>query len=660
MAEGEYRAPGKAALSLRGSSFRLGGLFLGALLGFGWLFAQLPTLPDTDSYYHLAIGRAYAVHGLIDGLPWARFSLMFDGFGDKELLFHLLLAPFAGWSGWGTAGGRWALAALNAATVTALAGLGRRLIGPAGWLVPLVVYAGSLDFLGRAIRLRPESLALLLFLAATYCAATRRHRLLGVVALAFTLSYTAFHALLGLCGLFAAATWLRERRLDWPAVLYPTLGAGLGLIAHPHFPHNLVVWKVQSIDFFAHKAILDVGQEIAAPASDRLLWHNLAAVAALAALAWAARPRTGTDDAETRASDPEMQAEREAAHWLVGALVFGGLFLLMARFSTYALPFAALATLAVLRARGLEIGPICRLPWGLRLPTALALALALLPGLWAGASLLRGMSAARGPIEREAEWAQLGQALPPGAKVAAEWGLAQIYLYFAPQASFLNVLDPVFMAVPFPAAYAAQRKLFAGQEPDTALMVARELDSEFLAFSAFHPSPLLAARLEGDPRWVARHRGYSLLYQLQGGGNGDFLLDWQMARGGDPAAGWMPYPRAEAPAERTLEAFVDLRRVPDEFKDAGGCALLAHGPLARAGAGERLELAPAGPTRLSVGGREAIAVAADLGAVLGQGMVFPIDGAAGEPIVVRTCPPRDSNQVAGGGFFLRRLPGAQP
>jgi hypothetical protein len=648
MAEGEYRAPGKAALSRRGI-FGLGGLFLGALLGFGWLFAQLPTLPDTDSYYHLAIGRAYAAHGLIDGLPWARFSLMFDGFGDKELLFHLLLAPFGGW---GTAGGRWALAALNAATVTALAGLGRRLIGPAGWLVPLVVYAGSLDFLGRAIRLRPESLALLLFLAATYCAATRRYRLLGAVALAFTLSYTAFHALLGLCLLFAVATWLRERRLDWPAVLYPTLGAGLGLIAHPHFPHNLLVWKVQSIDFFTHKALLDVGQEIAAPSSDRLLWHNLAAVAALAALAWAARSRTGTDDAEARAD-----AEREAAHWLVAALVFGGLFLLMARFSTYALPFAALATLAVLRARGLEVGPICRLPLGLRLPTALALALALLPGLWAGASLLRGMSAARGAVEREAEWAQLGQALPPGAKVAAEWGLAQIYLYFAPQASFLNVLDPVFMAVPYPKAYGAQRLLFAGQEPDTALTVARELDSEFLAFSAFHPTPLLAARLDGDPRWVKRHHGYSLLYQLQGGRNGDFLLDWRMARGGDPAAGWAPYPRAEAPAERALEAFVDLRRVPDDFKNAGGCALLAHAPP---GGLERLELAPAGPTSLSLGGREAITVAADLGAVLGRGAILSLEE-AGEPITVRACPPRAASQLAGGGFYLRRLaPATQP
>lgn len=75
-------------------------VFLVALVFFGALFLHFPVLYDTDSYYHLAIGSAYARHGLIDTLPWARLSLLHE-FGDKEVLFHLLLAPFAGSEGSG-------------------------------------------------------------------------------------------------------------------------------------------------------------------------------------------------------------------------------------------------------------------------------------------------------------------------------------------------------------------------------------------------------------------------------------------------------------------------------------------------------------------------------------------------------------------------------
>ena len=57
-----------------------------------WLH-QASALHDTDAYFHLAIARLYAEQGLVDELPALRLSLMRDGYGDKEVLFHLLLAP---------------------------------------------------------------------------------------------------------------------------------------------------------------------------------------------------------------------------------------------------------------------------------------------------------------------------------------------------------------------------------------------------------------------------------------------------------------------------------------------------------------------------------------------------------------------------------------
>jgi hypothetical protein len=648
LAEGEHRAAGQAALSPGPPRLLLLAIFAGSLAAFAALFFALPVLYDTDSYYHLAIGRAYAQHGLLDGLPWARFSLMFDGFGDKEPLFHLLLAPF---SLFGTGGGRLALAFLNAALVTLLAAGGWRLLGGrAGLWLPLLVYAGSLDFLGRTVRLRPEQLSLLLLLLLVPAAASRKWRIVALLAFGYTLAYTAFHALLGLTFFYCCYELWRERRFDWKALLYPGLGCALGLVAHPQFPHNLLIWKVQSVDFFRLRAILDVGSEIAAAPADELLRHNWPWLLALLVLWRAAVP----------GDDQEPRDERQADLLWITAAVFGLLYLLMQRFSTYAIPFLTLALAAEIGRRGSRIGGRVRLPWRGSLPLAAGLLLALLPGILRSAWQLYGMAQEPGPIGREAEWAEFGRAVPAGAKVAAEWGTTHIYMYFAPQASYLNVLDPVFMALPYPAAYQAQRALFEGRESDGALAVKAELDSDYLAFSRFHRTPRLIERLQGDPRWTPVYQGYNLLYRLEPNKNEGFLLDWRLLPPGSaipppPAAtveAWAPYPRREAPAERALEAFVDLRRIPAAAKDGAGCAALqASVPPKKA-----LELAPAGPTRLWVDGRPALAIDDDLGAILGRGVVLPLDlGLGSRRLAVLTCPPRDPAAASGGGFYLRAL-----
>ncbi|MEM6797678.1 MAG: hypothetical protein AAF725_27165, partial [Acidobacteriota bacterium] len=415
-----------------------------ALSLFGALFAGLPVLYDTDSYFHLAIARVYATVGVVDELPWARYSLLREGFGDKEFLFHALTAPFAAvWSGPESTAGRWALAFWNALIVGGLAAFGRLAAGRWGLALPLLVYLGSLDFLGRSIRLRPELFALVLVLAATWCVGRGRFRTLGLVTFVFALSYTAIHALLGLCGLWFLHGGLVRQSWRWPLVAYPTLGALLGLWVHPHFPHNLVVWKVQSLDFFVHKSSLDVGTEIGSHQPGELLGLNLAVLIALGAV-WASR--------RARSEEPPADSSSMADAVGVAALVWCGLYALMLRFSTYAVPFLALAVLFELRRRNLEPSAWIRLPGtARRLPLALALAAALLLGGWRSASLLTGLAGARGEeLGREQDWARFGRSLPAGARVAAEWGAAHLYLWFAPQALYLNVLDPVFMAVHSP------------------------------------------------------------------------------------------------------------------------------------------------------------------------------------------------------------------
>jgi hypothetical protein len=66
----------------------------------------------------------------------------------------------------------------------------------------------------------------------------------------------------------------------------------------------------------------------------------------------------------------------------------------------------------------------------------------------------------------ERDYTELGKRIPNGAKVAAHWGPTEFYTFFAPQGRYLNVLDPIFMAVPHPKLYEAQRHLFEGRDVD--------------------------------------------------------------------------------------------------------------------------------------------------------------------------------------------------
>src|SRR6266571_4773486 len=85
------RAP--LSLPARGALVTL--VFLVSVPLFFLIYTRLPVLYDADGYYHLAVARAYAERGVFHTLDWARFSVMHDGFGDKEFLFHVLLIPFA-------------------------------------------------------------------------------------------------------------------------------------------------------------------------------------------------------------------------------------------------------------------------------------------------------------------------------------------------------------------------------------------------------------------------------------------------------------------------------------------------------------------------------------------------------------------------------------
>jgi hypothetical protein len=631
--------------------FALFALLFGLLAAF--VFA-MPVLYDTDSYCHLGIALDYQESGLLEDLPSVRYSVMSEGFGDKDLLFHLLLSRFvhAGSSD----GGRVALALLGAAALTAVSMLAARAVGSWGLLVGPTLMLLAQDLPDRLLRLRPELLGLLLLLLATDAAARRRHRTVGLLFLILTLAYNISQLLVIFVAGWFAVRWWRRNRPEWAGVLYPLLGIGLGLVLHPHFPKNLEVWYLITFEHLGRIGeFSEGGAELLPARAVDIFRNNLGWWVAMIGLAAAlTRLPAGSAAREQSASlQPAAHSDGdEAGCYTVAALGFAALYFgVMWRFGLYFYPFVTLAILHEARQHGFRFGGWTPAAGRARLPTAafmvVVVALALIPARAMARFFLD--SRAPGP-PREVEWRQFGAAVPEGARVAAPWGEAGAYMFWAPQGRYLNILDPLYMADEFPKEYAAQKALFAGELPDVPLAVGRWLDSDHLAFSRFLAPPRLLARAAADPRLEPVYSGYNLLYRLRPHANESFWLDWSYRIEGTGTRPRDPdrYLRASG-EDAALEGFVDANRVGAD----GRCVQFMHPFKLDAPERLRLEFAPYGPGRLAIDGELRVDLRAATGAVLGKGVQVELDLAAGAHLAeVESCP---APATTWNGFFLRTV-----
>jgi hypothetical protein len=514
-------------------------------------------------------------------------------------------------------------------------------------LVPFALFATALDFSWRLVRLRPELLSLLLLLALIAALSAGRPRLGGLIVFVYTWSYTAFHAALGLAGLLALGEAWKTRRLAWQPVLYAVLGCGLALVLHPRFPANLTVWAVQNIAHFTIGLPLDFGREMEPHSARDVVLLNLGWFLGMAALWRATRVETG---------DPSASEQSLARGLAIASVAFGVLYLGASRFGFYFYPFATLWLLVRAGARG-GFDRRLRLAGSRTLPLAAGLTVAALlatPELVAQARTFALRTTPGPKDERLRDRDAFARAIPDAARVAAPWRATALYLDIAPQGRYLNVLDPVFMAQPYPEVYAAQHDVFAGVEPDVPLALVKTLDSDVLAFSLVSESPRLVERLADDPRIERVYRGFQGVFRVLGGKNGDFVLDWRIIPpGGDapaaPALAAMPvYPQLPG-VGAGFEGFVDARRdgvvVP--------CRRFARREHGAAGASERFEFAPYGTGRVLFDGAPVATVEEATGAVLGQGRTFALTGDGAEHVLtVESCAPTDAPR---NGFYLRAL-----
>jgi hypothetical protein len=486
-----------------------------------------------------------------------------------------------------------------------------------------------------------------LLLLALEAAARGRHIRLGVLAAIYTLSYSGFYILPILCGVWFVWEWMALRKRAWAIVLWPMLGTLLGLVVHPQFPGNIRIWVLQSVLRFL-VVLPDTGIDTQANTSlPVFLTLNAGWLAALFVL-W----RSGAPCAYnvTSATDEDRRLH---GYIVSSAMVFFILFLkLPHRFGLYLIPLTTIALLGAMGRRGLQISKRVRLFGGRTIPLAIAMGVALLLSA-TSVRVLYDMVGRNGcfRIDRETNARAFSQALPTGARVAATWDDTGWYAYWAPQGRYLNVLDPVFMAIPNPALYRSSMAVFGGHAPDVPLQIATSLQSEFLAMSPSNHWALMA-RIIGDPRWHRLHQADDLLLAVNPHANRAFVLDWRVAPSGASLAGitlaslsaWSEYPRLGDPVGRSLEGFVDHRRISADQT----CRFFARSLSAQQSVTVEYELSSWGPAALLFDGQLRARALVGSRAVLGEGTLVPLQVTPGvHLLVIESCPAEGL-----GGFYL--------
>jgi hypothetical protein len=501
-----------------------------AFFAFAFFCLSLPFLPDSDSYFHLAVARLYADEGLVRALPWTRLSILGESFGDKDLLLHLFLIPFVTLTDPAT-GGRIALGALNALLAGTFCWLGGRAIGRWGYAVAPVMFLSAAPMIVRTARLRPEILSLIVLLLVIPLAARRRYLAVAGLAAVYTWSHLSFHMLPLLALLWFAWEFLRHRRLEWKLLAATFGGTVAGLLLHPHFPDNLRIWTIATLVLPRRMHLLDVGTEFQPPTLFTLSL-GLGVAIAIPAFVLASRRSAGSRDDGT------------SVYYGIALLVFALLYARYDRMSIYVVTLAVMAVLFELGRRGrLAFRPAILIS-GLLVSIAAAV-----PSMTHVLRLITTQGASEADLER------FGKAVPESARVAAQWGTTAYYSFWAPQGRYLNVLDPVLMEAFDPDRYQIQRAMFEGALPDPPLAAKRDLDSDFIAFHRSKQNAALFYRLTADPRIRIRYLGDNLLAEIVPSSR--FVLEWELLKG--------RYPRLSG-AGREVEGYVDLRRIlgPDE------------------------------------------------------------------------------------------------
>ena len=259
-------------------------VYLVSLLIFGALQFQSPYLPGTDGYYHIKFAYLMRQNGILWEFPWATVSLWTEHFSDKEFLYHLYLIPFTYFSNLVT-GIKVATVLLAALAVTSFYAIvkSNAVRYPFFWYLALI--SSGAYFLCRANIPRPQVISITLALWAIHFVINHKLKALFAITFIYTWSYTAGHLPLIFAAIASLVIFFDEFRLEWKTPTAALAGFLAGMLIHPYFPDNFIIFWIQNFEILwkgaGDNVDLAMGGEFKAMSTKTMLFTSTTVVLGL-------------------------------------------------------------------------------------------------------------------------------------------------------------------------------------------------------------------------------------------------------------------------------------------------------------------------------------------------------------------------------------------
>jgi hypothetical protein len=477
--------------------------FIAILAVMSWIEFAGPAILDNDGYYHIrwaAMLRESAPR-LPDFQALPLTTLNEHDYADHHFLYHLLLVPFTF--------GELRVGAKLAAVIFASAGMASlfallvsyRVSYRWLWLAPLI--ASSEPFLYRMSMTRAPSLSLALLGIGAYLILQRKLLLLGLVAFAFTWTYSLFPLILVFAVIHAIAVYVVERRIDFGQALAAFSGIAVGLVVNPYFPRNLALFRDHLLMKLATTYPVEVGGEWYPYDTWAMLGGSAAAFAIYGAALVAL-------DLKNRARD------LKPLFFLLISLILLLMFFKSKRFVEYwppfAMTFAAFVLSPVLkrfvrarhsRTRDRLVAAIA----GASVVVVLSVTMGMM-ALWARSDVRQEAD----PLAYQGASQWLARNAPISTRVFnTDWDDFPMLFYYNPTNEYIAGLDPTYLYDRDPELWKLYARITLGQESNPASLIRERFGAEYVFTDNGHTAFLSAATESGDFETVYRDRFCTVL-----------------------------------------------------------------------------------------------------------------------------------------------------
>ncbi len=474
-----------------------------------------PSLVGNDGYYHIKMAYLMRTQGLRPVFAWLPLTVLnAEEFVNHHFLFHVLLMPFT--FGDLRLGAKLASVIFPALTFLVIWWLlrGQKVPHAALWALGLLVVSEA--FIYRMSMARSMSLSLGILALTLHWLLTEKYGRLLPLAFLYVWLYNAFPLIMVVTGIYVAARWLIERRLEWPALLYAGLGVGLGLVINPYFPDNVTFVYRHILPKLTGTTDIRVGSEWYPYETTQLMENSgLALVLFLSGVL-----ALGLND---------RRVDTRTATSLFVAVLFGAM-LFKARhfveyFPAFALIFAAMAWRPLMERWLGEEGERVSLHLPLQhleLATATrarvlagVMVLTLLPALWSNFNASRESLEGSKPYQCYAEAAAwLAANTPAGARVfQTDWDDFTRLFFYNTHNTYTLGLDPTYMQLYDPELYDLWVDISKGRVERPSEAIVERFGASYALTDLNHDNFL--EETDDDPNLVQVYRDeYAAVFQV--------------------------------------------------------------------------------------------------------------------------------------------------